>query len=976
MSRKVTRDTVVSYLRCKTKAHLKLLGEQGMVSDHETLLTELRVEVRAKAVERVLSRHGEGEVLREVLVNASALKRGAPYLLDLTIEDGSLCLTLDGLKRVPGQSGLGDFHYAPVLFYEGEKVRQEQRQFLAVLALVVGGLQGREPGVGIVFHGKECRASRVQLTTALRDKARRVLREVKEQQAEGKAPRLVLNGHCQVCEFRERCRAQALRDDDLSLLRGMGEKEVRSYARKGIFTVTQLAHTFRPRRRGKRAKSKERHNYPLQALAIRDRKTYVLGSLQVPDAPVRVYLDLEGKPEEGLVYLVGAVVAAGGVETRHSFWADGREQETQIFEQFLAVVRPYSEFRVFCYGSYERDFLRRMRTHAKRKRLADKVLANTVNVLSVLYGHVHFPVLSNGLKDVGGHLGCSWTEPDASGIQSLVWRARWEQTGDEGLKQKLVTYNLEDCAALKRVTEFLFGVAAKGAAAGAPAETRSDGCPVPDVQDADKMTFPARWGPASFFHPDFAHITKCSYFDYQRQRVYVRTSQVVKKARVRDGKRVNRKLRASRRLTIEGRCCPHCKAKDFTPIPRSSREVKDPRSKRAFDLVFTPSGVRRRVIECRTIPYRCRQCGTAFLPEEYERLDKHFHGLKSWAMYEHVAHGVGFFPLEERVRDLFGLRVHPMEFHMFKSLLARYYRPTYNKLLATLLAGKVLHADETEVDLRTGKAYVWVFASMEEVVFMYRPNREGAFLRDLLKDFRGVLVSDFYAAYDALPCPQQKCLIHLMRDMNQDLLNNPFDEELQSLTGAFGRLLRAVVETIDQHGLKKRHLEKHGGAVAGFLDTISSQTFRSEVAEALRQRLLRCREKLFTFLRYDGVPWNNTNAENAIKRFAAYREGAACSLREAGLRDYLVLLSICHTCRYRGVSFLKFLLSRERDLDRFCTNKKARRPRPVVEVYPKGFTPPHLVRLRKAKPGQGPCEEKVDILPDDTGTPPPSNQGQ
>jgi hypothetical protein len=119
------------------------------------------------------------------------------------------------------------------------------------------------------------------------------------------------------------------------------------------------------------------------------------------------------------------------------------------------------------------------------------------------------------------------------------------------------------------------------------------------------------------------------------------------------------------------------------------------------------------------------------------------------------------------------------------------------------------------------------------------------------------------------------------------------------------------------------------------------------VAEALQQRLLKCRERLFTFISYDGVPWNNTNAENVIKRFAAYREGTAGSLREKGLRDYLVLLSICQTCRYRGASFLKFLRSAERDLDRFCSTRRSRRRLPLIEVYPKGFTPRALAHLRK-----------------------------
>src|SRR5439155_9518869 len=79
------------------------------------------------------------------------------------------------------------------------------------------------------------------------------------------------------------------------------------------------------------------------------------------------------------------------------------------------------------------------------------------------------------------------------------------------------------------------------------------------------------------------------------------------------------------------------------------------------------------------------------------------------------------------------------------------------------------------------------------------------------------------------------------------------------------------------------------------------------------------RDKLFTFIAHDGIAWNNNNAENAIKRFAYYREGTVGLLTETGLSDYLALLSICQTCRYRGVSFYTFLRSRCRDLDRITT---------------------------------------------------------
>jgi hypothetical protein len=93
-------------------------------------------------------------------------------------------------------------------------------------------------------------------------------------------------------------------------------------------------------------------------------------------------------------------------------------------------------------------------------------------------------------------------------------------------------------------------------------------------------------------------------------------------------------------------------------------------------------------------------------------------------------------------------------------------------------------------------------------VFVYRSSREGNFLHDLLTDFKGVFVSDFYSAYDSLPCAQQKCLIHLLRDFNKDLLTNPWDEELKAIASDFGSLLRKIVATIDRYGLKQRHLAK------------------------------------------------------------------------------------------------------------------------------------------------------------------------
>jgi predicted RecB family nuclease len=947
MPPQITADLLEAFLHCRYKGHLKQAGQMGTRSEYEVLADEHRAAVRQRAIEQITARQADGEVLRAVPLTAPTLKQGMAFVLDATLEDDSFSLRFDGLKRVDGPSKLGDYHYVPVLFHGGESVRKEQRLFLDVCGLLLSRIQGRMPGHGIVWHGRECRAMKVRLSPDPR-KAERLLREVAQAREAG-PPRLILNDHCQVCEFRRQCHDQAVREDSLSLLRGLGEKEVKGYARKGILTLTQLAHTFRPRRKGKRAVPRTHHRYhALQALAIRDKRVYLFGTPEVPVAPVRIYLDIEGLPDEGFVYLIGMTVVEGGTERHLAFWADTRDQEPEMFRQFLAEVSKHPDACLYCYGSYERTFLKRMRKAAPRKGPVDRVLATLVNVLSEVYAHAYFPCHSNGLKDVAGCLGCTWSDPQASGLQSVVWRERWEATHSGEWRDRLVTYNREDCAALRRVTEFLHAHG-PGAGSGDGAKPEAAGDPhVASVEEIDQLGAPRRWGEIEFVHADYQYINGCARFDYQRQRVYARTSKLIRKTRRKAYQHRNRKLRASRRVQIVARTCPSCGGMDITQWPKAKPGCGyHTRLKKSFDLVCTPGGIRRRVIECRAMVHECRTCGKVFIPDRYERVAKHFHGLMAWAMYEHVAYQASSREIQQRFNEYFGLFVADSEVYLFKTLLARYYRSCYRRLLKTILAGAVLHVDETEVKLRTGKGYVWVLAAAEEVVYLYRPTREGDFLPKLLKDFRGVLVSDFYAAYDALPCPQQKCLIHLLRDMNQALLTNPFDAELQSITAPFGTLLRATVEEVDRHGLKARYLRRHERAADRFFDDLAARSFRSEAAEALRARLLKYRDKLFTFLRHDGVAWNNNNAENAIKRFAYYREGTVGVLKEAGLADYLVLLSIYQTCRYRGVSFLKFLLSRERDVDAFCEHPRRKRRGPPIEVYPSGVTRPSFGPTKK-----------------------------
>jgi len=166
-----------------------------------------------------------------------------------------------------------------------------------------------------------------------------------------------------------------------------------------------------------------------------------------------------------------------------------------------------------------------------------------------------------------------------------------------------------------------------------------------------------------------------------------------------------------------------------------------------------------------------------------------------------------------------------------------------------------------------------------------------------------------------------------MRDLNDDLLREPFNEELKLLVNGFASVVKPIVETIDRYGLKRRFMTKHKRSVGRFCRWLAKTNFETEVSVGYKKRFEKNEEKLFTFLDYDDVPWNNNAAEHAIKAFARLRRVFGGSSTDIGIQDYLVLLSVCETCRYRGINFWEFLCSGYKDVDAYVKSQRPHRRR-------------------------------------------------
>ena len=236
-----------------------------------------------------------------------------------------------------------------------------------------------------------------------------------------------------------------------------------------------------------------------------------------------------------------------------------------------------------------------------------------------------------------------------------------------------------------------------------------------------------------------------------------------------------------------------------------------------------------------------------------------------------------------------------------------------------------IHADETEINIQGANWYVWVFTDGKHVILKLRETRETEFVHELLDSYNGVLISDFYPGYDSLKCKQQKCWVHLIRDMNNDLWKSPHDMEFNKFILEVKSIIVPILVAIDKYGLKKRNLNKFIKQFDRFYaKNITGKYYKSELVNKYQMRFVKYRESVFAFLEDDGIRWHNNPAEYAIRHIALQRKISRI-FTETVTHDYLRLLSIRQSCRFQDKSFFKFLYSGETDLDKFEARKRKRR---------------------------------------------------
>ncbi len=272
--------------------------------------------------------------------------------------------------------------------------------------------------------------------------------------------------------------------------------------------------------------------------------------------------------------------------------------------------------------------------------------------------------------------------------------------------------------------------------------------------------------------------------------------------------------------------------------------------------------------------------------------------LTGWLHY-----GIGV--TTQQVMDLVGIHLHTSL--SAGGLVSMWHRlgevltPWYQQIADAARASAVLNADETGWRVNGSTRWLWCFASKDSCYYQIDRSRgEAALDKFFTEAFDGVLVHDFWAAYNAIEAQDhQCCLAHLLRELEKvDLTNG------SAAWKAFAKKLRRLIR--DGIRLRKRadfKPARYGNLIRRIdrrLMDLAGGTYADADANRLAKRLLRYCDSLFTFLDHLDVPFENNHAERMIRPAVIIRKNSQSNRSDKGAATQAILMSIFRTLKLRG----------------------------------------------------------------------------
>ncbi len=259
------------------------------------------------------------------------------------------------------------------------------------------------------------------------------------------------------------------------------------------------------------------------------------------------------------------------------------------------------------------------------------------------------------------------------------------------------------------------------------------------------------------------------------------------------------------------------------------------------------------------------------------------------------------------LHDCFSLQLSPGGLSQALDRLATKVKPQYDAIATELRQAPVLHSDETSWWVAGPGWWLWVFTTLQLTFYVVAQSRGRGFLRDILgANFGGVLVSDCLAIYDDATALQHKCYAHHHKAIRKAKDLHPHQGE--GFLCEVAAMLRAAVALQLQKADLSLESFSHLRQALEHKAVELLEPPRSEPnEEAVRNRLNKQRDHLFTFLDHDGVDATNNLAERQLRPAVIARKISCGNKTQNGARTWQILTSLAATCAQRATSFIAAL---------------------------------------------------------------------
>lgn len=266
--------------------------------------------------------------------------------------------------------------------------------------------------------------------------------------------------------------------------------------------------------------------------------------------------------------------------------------------------------------------------------------------------------------------------------------------------------------------------------------------------------------------------------------------------------------------------------------------------------------------------------------------------------------GLTFGKIQKLLRDQFNLDVSRGILSEMISRTAKKFESAYEDIKTLLLEQDYLHADETGWRVDGNNHWLWSFSSDNISFYKIDPTRSQDVVENVLGEvFQGVLITDFYAAYNKIECTKQKCWPHLLRELHELKKEHPKSQELKQFAAKakrfFNRSKKLQIDYQAQKNISTRYKR-----LLTDTDCWISKKYRQPDIKRLCKRLFKYRNEIYTFIKTGVDPTNNAG-EREIRPAVLLRKISYCNRSDRGAHNQEVMMSMMRTSVKQGISFVE-----------------------------------------------------------------------